>query len=468
VIDKRFGTRIANDDNGGFAGGNAQSATISRPCLAHPPRACMLPGMTDWNFLAVAILIALFLLWKLDFVATLLNLGSFPANVPAPLAGCLSQESLDRGRAYLRAKASFSIIRSSASLVALVAFWWLGGFAWLDGVSRAWASDQPIATGLIFFTLIGFSLSLLSLPFDWYHTFVIEEKFGFNRSTPATFWADRVKGLLISAALGLPLAAAVLWIFLHVSHAWLWAWGVFTVFQLLLTYLAPTLILPLFNKFTPMPENELKRKIQALGDRCGFPLDGVFVMDGSKRSSKANAFFTGFGKRKKIALFDTLMEKHSDDELLAVLAHEIGHFRRGHIRQRIVAGILQSAALFFLLGLATNPDGAFARQLFNAFGVTRISPHVGLVLFSLLFEPAGQILAVLFHAWSRRHEFEADAYAVEAMGESSSLAEALRKLSSDQLAHPSPHPLRVWLDYSHPPLLQRLDAMMKARPTVAR
>jgi STE24 endopeptidase len=424
----------------------------------------MLAAMTDWNFLAVAILFALFLLWKLDFVATLLNLKTFPERVPAPLAGHVSQESLDRGRSYLRTNSSFSIVRSSASLATLITFWALGGFAWLDGLSRAWANDQPIATGLIFFALLGVSLSLLSLPFDWYHTFVIEEKFGFNKSTPATFWTDRIKGLLVAAALGLPLAAAVLWIFLHVSHAWLWAWGVFTVFQLLLTYLAPTLILPLFNKFTPMPENELKRKIRELGERCGFPLEGVYVMDGSKRSTKANAFFTGFGKRKKIALFDTLMEKHSDDELLAVLAHEIGHFRRGHIRQRLAAGILQSAALFFLLGLATDPNGAFARQLFAAFGVPRISPHVGLVLFSLLFEPAGRILGVLFHAWSRRHEFEADAYAVAAMGESSSLAEALRKLSSDQLAHPSPHPLRVWLDYSHPPLLQRLEAMVKAAP----
>jgi STE24 endopeptidase len=424
--------------------------------------------MTDWNFLAVAILVALFLLWKLDFAATLLNLKTFPASVPAPLAGVLDGDALDRARAYLRANATFAIIRSSASLALLIAFWSLGGFGWLDDLASELAGGRPILRGLLFFTGIVAGSGLAGLPFDWYHTFVIEEKFGFNRSTAATFWGDRVKGLLVAAAIGLPLAAAVLWIFLNISHAWLWAWAVFTVVQLLLTYLAPTLILPLFNKFTPMPENDLRRKIEALGERCGFPLDGVFVMDGSKRTAKANAFFTGFGKRKKIALFDTLLEKHGDDELLAVLAHEIGHFRRGHIRQRLASGVVQTAALFFLLGLATDPHGAFARRLFDAFGVREITPHVGLVLFSLLFEPASRLLGVFANAWSRRHEFEADAYAVEAIGSPDPLGEALKKLSADQLAHPSPHPLRVWLDYSHPPLLQRLEAILKASPVTTR
>jgi len=424
--------------------------------------------MMEWNILAVVILISMFALWKLDFVAALLNLKAFPETVPPALADVITAESLDRSRAYLRTNAVFQIIRSSIMLALLVTFWMLGGFQQLDETSRTLAHGGPVWSGLIFFAICALGMQVLGLPFSWYDTFVIEEKFGFNRSTAATFWSDQIKGLLMLAVLGAPIAAAVLWIFLHVPNAWLWAWAVFTTFQLLLTWLAPSLILPLFNKFTPMPDGDLKRRIEDLGERCGFPLSGVFVMDGSKRSTKANAFFTGFGKRKKIALFDTLMEKHRDEELLAVLAHEIGHFRRGHIRQRIAAGILQSAALFFLLGLATDPTGAFARQLFDAFGVPRISPHVGLVLFSLLFEPAGQILGVLLHAWSRRHEFEADAYAVAAMGESSSLADALRKLSSDQLAHPSPHPLRVWLDYSHPPLLQRLNAMVKAGPVAVR
>jgi STE24 endopeptidase len=223
--------------------------------------------------------------------------------------------------------------------------------------------------------------------------------------------------------------------------------------------------MPLFNKFTPMPEGELKQAIEALAFRCEFPLSGVFVMDGSKRSTKANAFFTGFGKQKKIALFDTLIDKSTTAELLGVLAHEIGHFRRGHIKQRLAAGIFQSAVIFFLLGLATDPHGSLARLLFDAFGVSQISPHVGLVLFSILLEPVSKSIGVLLNAWSRRHEFEADAYAADATGDAIPLASALKKMTSDHLAHPMPTALRVWLDYSHPPLLERLRALVSCGPS---
>ena len=314
---------------------------------------------------------------------------------------------------------------------------------------------------MVFLSALFLGQSLIALPFSVYETFVIENHFGFNRSTPATFIMDRIKGLLLAALIGLPLAAAVLWVFGNVPHAWLWAWLIVTTFQLLLTWLAPTLIMPLFNKFTPMPDGDLKQEIEALGARCGFPLDGVFVMDGSKRSTKANAFFTGLGKRKKIALFDTLIEKSTTAELLGVLAHEIGHFRRGHIKQRLAAGIFQTAVIFFLLGLATDPDGKFARLLFDAFGVKQISPHVGLVLFSILLEPVSKALAVVMNAWSRKHEFEADAYAAEVTGDAAPLASALKKMTADHLSHPAPAKLRVWLDYSHPPLLQRLRALRK-------
>jgi STE24 endopeptidase len=418
----------------------------------------MMMAMSDWNFLAIIILIGLFAVWKLELAATLMNLKAFPTRVPKGLEDVMDEEKLDRAGAYLRVNARFNIAQATFSLVILLVFWAVGGFAWLDGLARSWA-DSTVVAGLIFLGLLFLGQSLLSLPFAVYDTFGIEQKFGFNRSTPATFVMDRLKGLLLAAVLGLPLAAAVLWIFGNIAHAWIWAWAVVTGFQLLLTYLAPSLILPLFNKFTPMPEDDLRDDIEALGRKCGFPLDGVFIMDGSKRSTKANAFFTGIGKRKKIALFDTLMEKHDRAELLAILAHEIGHFRCGHIRQRLVVGIVQSAVIFFLLGLATNPDGAFARLLFDAFGVGEISPHVGLVLFGILLEPVSKALGVLANAWSRRHEFEADAYAAKVTGEAAALGEALKKLSADHLSHPSPAPLRVWLDYSHPPLLRRLDAL---------
>lgn len=418
----------------------------------------MMRAMTDWNFMAVIILVGLFALWNLEFAATLLNLKAFPASVPKGFEDVMDSEKLDKARAYLRAHAQFGILQSTVSLAVLLIFWSLGGFGWLDGWARSLGYSE-VVTGLAFLTVLLSGQTLVGLPFSIYDTFVIEEKFGFNRSTAATFVMDRIKGVILGAIIGLPLAAAVLWIFGNVPNAWLWAWAVVTAFQLILTYLAPSLIMPLFNKFTPMPQGDLKIAIEALGVKCGFPLTGVFVMDGSKRSTKANAFFTGLGKQKKIALFDTLVEKSTQPELLGVLAHEIGHYRCGHIKQRLVVGILQTAVIFFLLGLATDPDGKFARLLFDAFGVKTISPHAGLVFFSILLEPVSKLLSVAANAWSRKHEFEADAYAAEVTGDGAALGEALKKLSADHLSHPSPAALRVWLDYSHPPLLQRLAAL---------
>ena len=414
------------------------------------------------NSLALLMVLSLFLLWNLEFIATLLNLKTFPATPPPELAGLMDQEKLDKARDYLSVNSRFDIIRASVSLAILLAFWWLGGFLFLDSLARS-LCENIILAGLIFLGALFVAQNLISLPFDWYETFVIEEKFGFNKSTTATFIADRVKGLALAAILGLPLVAGILWIFDEIPHAWLWAWAFVTAFQLILTYLAPSLILPLFNKFTPMPDGDLKDDIHALGVKCGFPLEGVYEIDGSKRSTKANAYFTGFGKHKKIALFDTLTEKSTKPELLAILAHEIGHFRLGHIKQRLAVGILQMALIFFLIGLATNPTGTFARLLHDAFFVQEISPHAGLVFFTLLLEPASKILSLLANAWSRKHEFEADAYAAQSTGEPQALGTALKKLSSDHLSHPTPHKLRVVLDYSHPPLLQRLRALEKAK-----
>ena len=414
------------------------------------------------NYLAFIIVISLFVLWNLEFIATLLNLKVFPITPPPELAGLMDQEKLDKARAYLSVNSRIDILRASVSLAILLAFWWLGGFPFFDRLTRS-LSEDIIVIGLIFLGTLFLAQNLISLPFEWYETFVIEEKFGFNKSTPATFAADRVKGLALAALLGLPLAAGILWIFQEVPNAWLWAWAFVTAFQLILTYLAPSLILPLFNKFTPMPDGELKDEIHALGVKCGFPLEGVYEIDGSKRSTKANAYFTGFGKYKKIALYDTLTEKSTKPELLTILAHEIGHFRLGHIRQRLAVGILQMALIFFLIGLATNPDGAFARLLHEAFFVREISPHAGLVFFILLLEPISKALSILANAWSRKHEFEADAYAARSTGTPEALASALRKLSSDHLSHPAPHKLRVILDHSHPPLVQRLRALQQVR-----
>lgn len=418
----------------------------------------MLPSTMEWNAVGITILIALVLLWNLDFVVTLLNLKALSPELPEEFRDTFDAERYARSQEYTRESARFEIIHSIFSLTVTVAFWNFGGFGWLDELSRRLAPGE-IPAGLVFLGLLFLGHTLIHLPFSIYDTFVIEERFGFNRTTPKTFVIDQLKGLGLAAVLGLPLAAGILWIFNHVASAWLWAWGLVAAYQLFVMWVAPSWILPLFNRFTPMPDGPLRQAIHAMARRCGFPLAEISIMDGSKRSTKANAFFTGFGRNKRIALYDTLVEEQTQDELVGVLAHEIGHFKLRHILQRLAVSLLQAGALFYLLGLVIDPAGKFSRELFNAFGVTRISPQVGLVLFGLLFAPASRLLGIAANAWSRRHEFEADAFAAQHTGLPEALISALKKLSAKNLSNLTPHPLRVFLDHSHPPTLVRIRAL---------
>ena len=421
----------------------------------------MLCSPMEANALGITLIVLLLLLWKLDFAATLLNLRALSPEVPPEFRDRIGPEDHLRSLDYARINGRFSVIQSVASLFILLTFWFIGGFGWLDGLCRSWLGDG-IPAGLLFLGLLFVGNHLLQLPFAIHDTFVIEERFGFNRTTPALFAADQCRSLLLAAVIGLPLLGGLLWIFSHVQHAWLWAWLLFTAVQWLLVWIAPTLILPLYNKFTPMPPGETRNAIEALARRCGFPLGEISVMDGSKRSTKANAYFTGFGKTKQIALYDTLVDGQTTDEIVAVLAHEIGHFKRRHILQRLAMGVVQSGLLFFLLGLIVDPARPFTRELFDAFGVAEISPHVGFVLFGILFSPASRLIGILANAISRRHEFEADAYAAAATGSPEPLISALKKLSLTNLSHLTPHPLPVFLDHSHPPVLVRIRALRQS------
>lgn len=410
------------------------------------------------NTIAVFILLALFALWNLDFISSLFNLKALQPQLPEEFHGVYNEEKYAKSQEYTRVSERYGIITSTYSLTILLVFWFAGGFGWLDEWLRGFGWGE-IITGLAFIGALIIGNTLLSMPFQIYDTFVIEEHFGFNKTTPGTFVADQIKGLLLAVILGAPLLALIIWIFDTVENAWLWAWLCFTGFQLLMTYIAPSVILPLFNKFEPMEDGELKAGIQAMAKKCDFPLTEICVMDGSKRSTKSNAFFTGFGKHKKIALFDTLIENHSNDELLAVLAHEIGHFKKKHIIQRMVFSILQTLVIFYLLGLATNKESNFARELFDAFGVGDISIYAGLVFFMLLYSPVSKLLSIIGNAMSRKHEFEADAYAAQIQASPEHLVTALKKLSADNLSNLTPHPLPVFLDYSHPPTLTRIKAL---------
>ena len=296
---------------------------------------------------------------------------------------------------------------------------------------------------------------LIDLPFRYHSTFVIDERFGFNKTTRRTFWLDALKGLALGVVLGTPLLAAILFFFERAgARAWLWCWGITALFTLVVQLLAPTWIFPLFNKFKPLEEGELRRAVLAYAAKVQFPLEGLFVIDGSRRSTKANAFFTGFGKRKRVALFDTLVAQHPVEELVAVVAHEIGHYKKGHILQGLVLAILQSGVVFYLLSLFLG-----RAELFAAFGVAQPSTHAGLIFFSLLYTPLELVLSLGMQAFSRRNEFQADAYARATTGEAERLVSALKGLSADSLANLTPHPLYVTLHHSHPPLVERIRAL---------
>jgi len=403
------------------------------------------------NFFGLVVFSTLVITFLVKLVSELLNLKAAEAPLPVEFREVFDEESYSKSRDYLRVSTIFSLISSAYDLSVLLLFWFLGGFNLLDHFLRGYGF-HPVATGVLYIGALLLIQSLIDLPFSIYKTFVIEEKFGFNKTTPGVFAVDILKTLLLALLIGTPLLGALLWFFEEGgSMAWLWAWGGITVISLLLQYVAPTWIMPLFNKFVPLEEGELKSAIMHYAEKVHFPLTGIYVLDGSKRSSKANAFFTGFGKRKRIALFDTLITTHPVHELVAVLAHEIGHFKKKHIIVNMMLSLGNLGVLFFLLSLFMNN-----RQLFDAFFMRDLSVYGSLIFFSLLYTPVEWILSVFLQALSRRHEYEADYFAVSTFQNGAALGDALKKLSRNNLSNLTPHPLYVFLNYSHPPVIQRI------------
>lgn len=408
------------------------------------------------NPYALVISIALLAEYGLSIAADLLNLRALDPELPAEMRGLHDADSYRRSQEYTRVRTRFGILHASFDLAALLVFWWLGGFAWLDERVRG-LGFGPIPTGLLYIGALVAGGRVLSLPFDLYSTFVIEERFGFNRTSVKTFAADLLKGLLLAVALGGPLLAALLYLFERAGEsAWLWCWALTAAFVLFAQFIAPTWILPLFNRFTPLAEGELRAAILAYARSAAFPLEGLFVIDGSRRSTKANAFFTGFGRHKRVALFDTLVEKQSIPEVVAVVAHEIGHYKRHHIVKGLALAIAHFGILFWLL-----PRFLGNEQLFAAFGMSETSVYASFVFFGLLYTPIELVLSILMHAFSRRNEYEADAFAARTTGRAEALVEALKKLATESLSNLTPHPFYVALHHSHPPLLQRIAALRR-------
>lgn len=406
------------------------------------------------NVYGAVILIALVAEWGLGLVADLLNLRALRSDLPGEFRDAYDADSYRRSQLYTRIRTRFEIIPTTVNLLALLAFWFLGGFAALDGWLRGLALG-PTVTGLAFIGVLALAHGLLNLPFRLYSTFVIEERFGFNRTTWPTFCTDLVKGLLLAVVLGGPLLAAILVLFERAGDlAWLYCWVATSVFSAGVQFVAPTWIMPLFNKFTPLDAGELRDAILGYARSVQFPLQGIFVLDGSKRSSKANAFFTGFGSRKRIALFDTLIANHATSELVSVVAHEIGHYKKHHILKRLALAVAHTGVLFALLQIVLT-----RKELFGAFGIEEPSVHAGLVFFGLLYTPVELVLSVWLHASSRRDEYQADRFAAETIGRPEPLVTALKRLSLDSLSNLTPHPFYVALHYSHPPVMQRIEAL---------
>ncbi len=409
------------------------------------------------NAYGFVILAAILAQEGLALVAELLNLRALRATPPAGFEHVYDAERYARSQEYTRVRTRFAFLPQALDLVLLLGFWFAGGFAWLDGWTRG-LGFGPIPTGLVFIGALVLAKALIDLPFRYHAIFGIEERFGFNKSTRATFWADTLKGLALALVLGTPLLAAILWFFERTgASAWLWCWGVTALFTLFVQFIAPTWIFPLFNKFQPLEEGELRAAVLAYARKVAFPLEGLFVIDGSRRSTKANAFFTGLGRKKRVALFDTLVAKHSPAELVAVVAHEIGHYKKGHILKGLALSLLQSGVVFLLLSLCLRQAG-----LFRAFGVEQPSVHAGLVFFSLLYGPLALLFSLGMQAFSRRNEFEADAFARETTGDAERLVSALERIAADSLSNLTPHPLYVLLHHSHPPLVARIRALRRA------
>jgi STE24 endopeptidase len=359
-----------------------------------------------------------------------------------------------RSQEYTRLNTWFELVVSTIELGALLIFWFLGGFEALDQLVRGFHLAL-VLNGLLYLGILSAAREALTLPFAIFHTFVIEQQYGFNRTTVTTFIADRLKEWLLSGLLMTGFALIVLTLFETFGlRAWIPAWLCTAAISVLLIYLAPTVILPLFFKLSPVPDGPLRDQVTAftLGQR--FPIRELLVIDGSRRSSKANAFFTGFGSNKRIALYDTLISNHTIPELLAVLAHEIGHYKKHHIVRHLFLG--QFSLLLLFLGASfciSRPE------LFAAFGVSTPSYYVGLALYLILIRPLAVLFGIVMNYWSRRDEFEADRFAAETLGDPNPLIQALKRLSKDSLSNLTPHPLLVGLHFTHPPLLARVQAL---------
>lgn len=404
-----------------------------------------------------------------DRLLDYLNSTRWTNALPQELANIYDADKYRKSQDYLKVSTKFSAIHSTFSMIILLLTLVFGGFAWVDEAVRSWVQG-PYLTALVFFGIIAVISGILGLPFGVYDTFVIEEKFGFNRTTVKTFILDKLKGILLGVLLGGGLLLLIILIYEKTgNYFWLIAWSVISAFSIFMSMFYSDLIVPLFNKQKPLEPGELRNAIEEFANKVSFRVKNIYVIDGSKRSGKANAYFTGLGSRKRVVLYDTLINDHTKEELVAVLAHEIGHYKKKHTLSGLILSLVQTGIVLFILSLFIRKDSFLAAQLCQALagysGIPVIpSFHMGIVAFGLLYEPISLLTGILMNIISRKNEFTADRYAGEKYN-AVYLQEALKKLSVNNLSNLRPHPLYVFIHYSHPPLLQRLQALDKISAT---
>lgn len=390
-----------------------------------------------------------------DLLLEYLNLKAQRTDIPGEIAAFYDPNKYLKSLEYHRVKTRFSFLSGGFGFLLSLGMLAFGGFGYIDSLLRP-VIENEILLALAFFGIILIASDILSLPFQWYSIFVIEERFGFNKTTRTTFITDKLKGYVIGGLIGGGLLALMIFLVNRFGpNFWIWFGLIASAFVLLINMFYASWILPLFNKLTILPQGELKSAIENFSKKVSFPLDNIFVMDGSKRSSKANAFFSGIGRKKKIVLFDTLINNHTTDELVAVLAHEVGHFKKKHIILSFALSVLQIFFVLFVLSLMI-----FNADLSAALGGTQQAIHLNLIAFAILFSPISGVAGLLMSLLSRKNEYEADAYARETYS-GPALSNALKRLSVDTLSNLYPHPAYVFFHYSHPTLLQRLEALKR-------
>ncbi len=410
--------------------------------------------MTPYSLFYLLILIIV-IVFLVDSLLDILNARHYSNQIPEELTDVYPEEDYQKSIAYKKDNFRFKLVSSTISLVIMLLFFFLDGFSWVDRISRS-ISDNPVVIGLVFFGIIMIGGDILSTPAAFYKIFVIEEKFGFNKTTTKTFFTDKLKSIVMMVIVGGGLLALVMW-FYQVTGAyfWIYAWILFSIFTLAMNMFYAKLIVPIFNKQTPLESGELRDVIQAYAKKVGFQLKDIFIIDGSKRSTKANAYFSGFGSEKRITLYDTLVKDLNNEEIVAVLAHEVGHYKKRHVIINLFLSIiLTGLTLWFLSLFIANPI------LSEALNVEEPSFHIGLIAFGILYSPISEITGLIMNVVSRKFEYQADNYAKNTYNPEA-LISSLKKLSKNNLSNLTPHPAMVFIHYSHPTLLQRIKNLKK-------